>query len=138
MVLRSELLTGEGATTMQTKTIATKSPKTGRSATVTFNYGDTAAETIEMYGDAVVNSNFIASDVINVQGIVRRMLDKGKTEAEIQAKISTRKPGIALSREVDHEAAFLVSFAQLSPEDQAKKIEEMQAKAAELMAQLKK
>jgi hypothetical protein len=120
------------------KTISTKSPKTGNTATVTYSYGDSTAESVALFGDQVVNTNFIANDVIGIQGIVRRMLDKGKSELEIQTKISSRKPGVSMTREVDHEAAFMLSFASLSPEEQEKKILEMQAKAQELMAQLKK
>jgi hypothetical protein len=118
-----------------TKQIEVKSKKEVngevREATVFVDFGETAAESIEMFGDEVVNSGFIAASKITAQGGMRRMLEVGKAQEEITAKMAEWKPGVTLSRETDPMAAALAKFGSLSEEEKEEFLQQLRDKAAE-------
>jgi len=79
------------------KGITAKAPKLGKECTVFVPFGETAAESIEMFGDSAVNSNAFANHRVIVQSGVRRALEAGKAEEEIVKIFADAKMGVATS-----------------------------------------
>jgi len=100
-------------------------------ATISLNcFGETLEEDIKLVGPEVIKSNYEANAIITAQGGVRRDLERGKTQDEIQALMKDYKPGQAVRRGVDVVGGYKAWFAALSPEDKKKeiaKLREMQA-----------
>jgi hypothetical protein len=97
------------------------------SASVTIQVPETLDEARQMYGDAAILSNAMANGIITLQAGIRRELKAGKTQAEIAAKLSGWKLGVAVERSaVDPKAAFLARFAAMTPEEQAAEIKKLQ------------
>lgn len=93
--------------------------------------GDTAAEMIQMFGDAAVKSNADANWVVTIQSNIRSRLKKGETVEQIQAALGSAKMGVAVAgAKVDPIQAYLAMFATASPEKQKEMLKELQAKAA--------
>ena len=93
--------------------------------------GDTAAEMIQLFGDAAVKSNADANWVVTLQSNIRARLLKGETIDQIQAALGTAKMGVAVKGDkVDPVQAYLAMFATASPEKQKEMLKELQSKAA--------
>ena len=104
-----------------------------KKATVAVNDGATAAEQIQMFGDEAVKTNAASNWDVTLQEAIRRGLAAGKTQDQIQTDLAAAKMGIKVQTSaVDPQQAFLALFASLTPEEQAKKIKELQTRAAEL------
>ncbi len=99
-----------------------------KSATIFSAMGETAAERIEMFGDQVVNSNFISEVKVSAQAVIRRFLEKGKTQDEITALMATWKPGVAMDRTVDVEAAAIAKYESMSKDKQDAFIEKLMSR----------
>jgi len=95
------------------------------SATIELQTGETAKESIEMFGDEPVLSNANANWVVTIQGGIRRMLAAGKSQAEIQKEIGSSKMGVSRARTADPQAAIKKQWATWSPEQRAAFIKEM-------------
>jgi len=108
--------------------VKAKTPKTGKEATILVDLGENAVDAIERFGDAVVFSNYIANQKVNVQAGMRRHLDAGKSQAEIQTVYDTYKPGVTMDRVVDPMVTLANRLSKLSEEDQLKAIEELKAR----------
>lgn len=111
---------------------ATKDMKDGspvRESSIQYDFGENAADAIQRYGDDVVFSQFIAAAKITAQGAMRRMLEAGKTQEEITAKMADWKPGVALTREaVDPIQAALARFGTMDAEAQKEFMAQLRAK----------
>ena len=93
--------------------------------------GDTAAEMIQLFGDAAVKSNADANWVVTIQSNIRSRLKKGETVDQIQAALGSAKMGVAVAgAKVDPIQAYLAVFATASPEKQKEMLKELQSKAA--------
>jgi hypothetical protein len=93
--------------------------------------GDTAAEMIQLFGDAAVKSNADANWVVTLQSNIRSRLKKGETAEQIQAALGSAKMGVAVQgAKVDPIQAYLAMFATASPEKQKEMLKELQSKAA--------
>ncbi len=101
-----------------------------KEATVAVEFGETAAESIEKFGEGVVNSNFIGAAKITLQAAMRRMIEAGKAQEEITAMAASWMPGVAIQRSSDPAAAMLAKFAGLDQKEQAEYIKALQARAA--------
>jgi len=113
--------------------ISARAPKIGREATVEYNIGEDLNEAINLFGDAVVYSAFKQSAVIDVQAVIRRMLEAGKSEEEIQNYLSSYKLGVRTTSgggRRDSYKAALEALLSASPEEREAKIAEIRAKLA--------
>lgn len=103
-------------------------------ATVEVPYGETAKESIELFGDDAVNSNAFANWRVTVQNNIRSALKAGLSQADIQAKLGSAKMGVAQTgAKVDPIQAYMNRFATATPEEQQKMLAELRdrAKAAQ-------
>jgi hypothetical protein len=93
--------------------------------TVNFDKPDTIEEAITAYGAAPVLDGFWSDFVVYIQGVARKELEKGKTPAEIQATISTLKPGVKRVGTVDIQAALKAKLSSMTSEEKAAYIAEL-------------
>jgi glutaminase len=96
--------------------------------TILYDFKETAEEAIGAFGAEVVHSNFIRASKVTAQAAMRRLLEAGKTEEEVQSAMDAWRPGVALERSIDPLAATLAKFGKLTPEEQAKFIADLQAR----------
>ena len=96
---------------------STKDEFEGILAQMEFNGPETGAEAIEMFGDEVVLTNFIGNIRVTAQGAMRRMIEKRMKIGEISERMKTWRPGIALSRDIDPEQAFLAKYRSSDPKE---------------------
>jgi hypothetical protein len=123
---------------MKDLVITTKAPKVNKEATVTLQQPETAAEAIQVFGDEVVRSNAVRNWVVTAQATVRRGLEKGLSEAELQAKMKDAKMGLATligGGIVDPLQAALAKAATMNAEELAAYIKQLKQAAAGQPAQ---
>jgi hypothetical protein len=111
-------------------TINCKAPKAGnREGSYTYDFGADLESAQIMFGDAVVFSQYLAASKVDVQALIRRHMEAGKTDEEIQTYLDTYKLGVKAERvAADPLAAFLNKFPTMSAEEQADIISKLQAK----------
>lgn len=100
-----------------------------KSATIYKDFGETAAESIQAFGDEVVNSNFIANAKVVAQAAVRRGLEAGKSPEEIVVMMEPWRPGVAIERVADPLSAALAKYGTMSKEDQDEFIKQLRSRA---------
>jgi hypothetical protein len=100
-----------------------------KSAVINYDFGETLEEASKMFGAEVVFTNFRANAKITAQAAIRRMLEKGMTQEQIQEKMAGWKPGVAIDTSVDPLTAMMAKYATMSPEDQKKFIEDLKKAA---------
>lgn len=106
------------------------SPQIGP-ASVEVDFGETAAESIQMFGDEAVNSNAFANWRVTLQANIRGALKRGEPASAIQARLGTAKMGVAVAAgKMDAEAAFKAKFLAANPEERKKMIADLRALAA--------
>lgn len=98
---------------------------------ITVETGTTAAELIQLFGDAAVKSNSEDSWIVTLQSNMRSGMRRGETQAQLQARLGSAKMGVS-SRggKADPEQAYLALLASATPEEQKKMIAELVKKAA--------
>ena len=99
----------------------------GKKIIVSYNFGTSLADAVEKFGEDVVLSGFRRTSVITAQGIMRRLAKAGKSDAEIQDAITAWKPGVAMERVMDPVATLKARIANMTPEERAKILAELQA-----------
>ena len=99
----------------------------GKKIIVSYNFGTSLTEAVEKFGEDVVLSGFRRTSVITAQGIMRRLAKAGKSDAEIQDAITAWKPGVAMERVMDPVATLKARIANMTPEERAKILAELQA-----------
>lgn len=123
--------------------IAAKVPKDEKAgkpeltATINVNYVDVdgdpkkaMAEAIQMYGEKAILTNAFANWRVTLQANIRSGLEKGETQAQIQARLADAKMGVAAQgAKVDPKQAFLAQFQSATPEQQKALLAELQAAA---------
>ena len=97
------------------------------SAEVTYDFGKTLEEMAEKFGADVVFTNARANMKITLQGVIRRMLVAGKTQAEIAATCAEWKPGVQMERTVDPLAVARKALSTMSEDDKQAFIEKLLA-----------
>ena len=99
--------------------------KGDKSATITYDFGGSAAAAIEKFGAEVVYANFTRSAVITAQAAMRRYLEAGKSQAEVAEKMTAWKPGVPMERVVDPIGALQALMAKMSEEEKNALIEKL-------------
>lgn len=99
-----------------------------KSATITYDFGTNSTEAVKKFGDETVFSNFRANAKITAQGAMRRMLEDGKSQAEITEKMKPWKPGVALERVVDPVAALLGRWDSYNEQEKAEILKKLKTK----------
>lgn len=90
------------------------------SASVEYDFGETAEVMIKRYGDETVKSNARAQFIISLRRIVRDLLGKSKTVAEIQEHIKGWKPTLAKARTPKDPVATAVTLVAGMTDEQKK------------------
>lgn len=89
--------------------------------TVQYNLGSNLQEAINLWGEDVVFKLYHAKAVIKIADTCRPMSEDGKSDAEVQAFVDSMKLDAPVQRAKapkDPVAAFLASFAKMTPEAQ--------------------
>lgn len=99
--------------------IEVSAKKTGfdTEVTIAFDFGKNIDEMIEKFGADVVFTNARANMKITLQGVMRRLIEGGKTQDEIAAACADWKPGVQMERTVDPLAVARKAMSQMSDED---------------------
>lgn len=104
--------------------------KGAREITTNYDFGDSLAQAVELFGEEVVFSNMRQSMKISLQALIRRGIEKGQSDEEIIAAAAAWKPGVASERQSNPVAAVLSKWATLDDATKAellKKLKTMQA-----------
>jgi hypothetical protein len=102
-----------------------------KSASVNYDFGDNSADAIKKHSEDVVMSNYKAAGTVTVQGVIRRWVEKGLSQAEITTKFVGYKLGVAAERTAaDPATALLAQFDSKSQAEQDEIIEALKKKAA--------
>ena len=97
-----------------------KDAGTSQSASVQYDFGENASAAIESFGEEVVQSGFVKSAVILLQGTIRRAIQAGLSDEEIQSKIDSWIPGVTAPRtKRDPLEAAVNAYVGKSSEEQA-------------------
>jgi hypothetical protein len=99
-----------------------------KSETIFIAFGETATESIEMFGDEAVNSNACRNGKITVQSGMRKMIKDGKTQEQIQNKYKNWKLGVTMERVTDPVGALMAKWDNYSPEEQADILKQLKSK----------
>ena len=102
-----------------------------RVAEVLYDFGDTLAKSVEMFGEDVVFTNFKRTATIVAQAAMRRSLEGGKSQEEITALMKGWRPGVALERIIDPVASLVGkwdSYTEAEQEDILKKLKKKKSK----------
>jgi hypothetical protein len=101
-----------------------------RQACVQYDFGDNLQDAVAKFGEKAVYDDFVASAKITLQAGMRRLLEAGKSEAEIASALATWKPGVKMERMVDPVAALMNKFGTMSEEEQLALIEKLKSMKA--------
>lgn len=101
-----------------------------RQATIPYDFGDSLADATAKFGEKAVFDDFVASAKITLQAGMRRLLEAGKSEAEIASALATWKPGVKMERMVDPVVSLMSKFGTMSEEEQLALIEKLKAMKA--------
>lgn len=110
--------------------VKAKTPKTGKEAAIMVDLGENMQDAADRFGADVIFSNYLANVKIGIQSGIRRYLEAGKSQQEIQQMFSNYKPGVTMDRVVDPIAALARKMAAATPEEQAAMFEELKKKLA--------
>ena len=99
-------------------------------ASVEVDAPETGKEAIEMFGDEAVLTNSMANWVITLQGNIRSALRRGEDAATIAGRLAGAKMGVAQKGvKIDPVQAYMAKFAAATPDEQAKMLADLKAKA---------
>jgi hypothetical protein len=97
---------------------------------VEVEFGDTAAESIAMFGDDAVNTNAFANWRVTLQANIRGALKRGEPISSIQSRLASAKMGVAVhTGKMDAEAAFKAKFLAADADTRKKMIADLRALA---------
>lgn len=114
---------------MPAEKVSAKAPKLGKGCAIDFNFGADLKEMASLFGENVVYSSAKSQITVGVQAAVRRGLEAGLSEKEIQSRMASYKPGVVsrLAPAVTTDAA-VAHFEGLEPEAQAAMLAKLQSK----------
>ena len=107
-----------------------KATKNDNSATISYNFGEGVDEAVELFGADVVFAGFVKSATITAQANMRRHLEAGASEEDIQAKMGDWKPGVVARRTKDPVGAIKNKFANLDADAQKELIKALKSQLA--------
>jgi len=96
--------------------------------TVQFNFGDTLAAMIKLFGEESVFNHAQAKMKIGAQNFGRALLDAGKSPEEVKKAIASWKPGVTVAVPRDPVAAIAAKYAKLSDEEKKVLIKSLMGK----------
>lgn len=101
----------------------------GEPVTVTYDFPETLEEAVEKFGAEKVLNGFLADLKIALQSFIRTRINKGYTQAQIQADVDRWVPGtrVGVSQKADPQQAFLAWFAALPPEKQREELQKLRS-----------
>ena len=114
------------------KVINASAPKklnSDRVVSIVYDFGADLDGAVSKFGADVVMSNFVSKATITAQAAIRRFIEAGLSDEEIQEKMSAWQPGVALDRTVDPVAALMGKFGNMSAEEQGELLAKLQARA---------
>jgi hypothetical protein len=90
------------------------------SITVSYDFGSSLEDAVEMFGEEVVFSRFRGAAVVDLQALIRRHAggEKPKSEEEINTLAGEWKPGVSRKKKSQKEKA-LDLLADMTPEEVA-------------------
>lgn len=97
-------------------------------AEVDYNFGENLKEAVDLYGETVVHSAYVAEGKIQVQNLVRRLLEKGADQDAIEKELATYKIGESRKVTVDPAKAIYSRIPTMTPEEKKALIAELMAK----------
>lgn len=95
--------------------------------TITYDFGKNLAEMTAKFGEDVTFSNARANMKITLQGVLRRLIEAGKTQEEISGVAAQWKPGVQLERTVDPLSVARKAMAQMDDDAKQAFIEKLLA-----------
>lgn len=109
------------------KVVVTAKLTGGEPQSVEFDFGDSLAESVELYGEEVVYGKYKANAIIDLQSFMRTQMKKDDFDAsELQGQVDEWKPGLkAKGKSTSERIAEL--FDKLSPEERAAFLEQLSA-----------
>lgn len=105
--------------------------KTGATAKVNYDFGDTLGAMVGLFGEDVVFRNAQKSLVIELQSRLRRQLngEKPKSAEEIRADTSAWKPGVSSTVRKSASEKAKDAIGKLSPEEKKTLLRELRTQA---------
>ena len=106
--------------------VSAKTKKHPEPIAVDYNIPETLKGMIDTFGEPVVTSAAKGAIVISLQSAMRRLMEKGKSQAEIQAEVAKWKPD---TRTINRMSAFEKATAtldKLSPEERKQLLAKLQ------------
>jgi hypothetical protein len=123
--------------------LKTRAPKAnegaGREIVVEYNFGADITEMSELFTAEKVAAAAKAQFTIDLQAIIRGMMEDGKTDDEIKTKVAEWKPGLKVARTPKTAEKLTVDsvlgmFEKMTPEEKANFIQSLKSKAAPVTA----
>lgn len=104
---------------------------TSPSAEVEYDFGDNLGEAVELFGEDVVFSRFVAASVVDLQALIRRHLggEKPKTQDEISKLVAEWKPGVSSRKRRSNKEKAEELIAGMSEQEKAQLLEQLMAAA---------
>tara|TARA_R100000808_G_C2149869_1_gene158416 strand:+ start:1454 stop:1795 length:342 start_codon:yes stop_codon:yes gene_type:complete len=107
--------------------VSIKATKNDNTATVDYDFGDDVNAAVELFGADVVFAGFVKSATITAQANMRRHLEAGASDEDIQAKMADWKPGVVTRRTKDPVGAIKKKFGSMDAEAQKELIKHLKA-----------
>jgi hypothetical protein len=108
-----------------------KAKKNDVEVTIEYDFKGNLEGAVEAFGEEVVYSGFVSKSVITAQAAMRRYIETGKDEDEIQELMNGWKPGVALKGESDPVGALVRKAKAMEPDARAEFIAELEARLAQ-------
>lgn len=104
--------------TVESGVIEVSAKKSGfdTEVTIAYDFGKNLDELSAKFGEEVVFTNARANMKITLQGVIRRMIEAGKSQDEISAACVDWKPGVQMERTVDPLVVARKAMAQMDDE----------------------
>lgn len=99
-----------------------------KSATVSLEIPTTTADLIDKYGEDVVAGAAKQHLTVQAQAAIRRLIEAGKTDEEIEQTMSSWVPGLKIAGPPkDPKQAMAAAWAAMSPEEQKEFLKGLQS-----------
>jgi len=98
-------------------------------ATIAYDFGENLDAAVEKFGAEVVFSNFKQSAKITAQAAMRRMLEDGKDQDAVAARMADWKPGQTLERVIDPVATLKAQLKNMDPAEAKALLKDLAASA---------